>query len=321
MSDVRTRFDLQPDQIPTAWFNIMPDIVKSGIAAAAAAEPADEAADRSRRPRAAVPESLIGQEVSTDEWIDIPGEVIDVYRLWRPSPLYRATRLEQALQTPAHIYFKYEGVSPAGSHKPNTAVAAGLLQQGGRHPAHRDRDRRGTVGLGHGDRVPVLRARVPGVHGEGVVRAEAVPADLHGDVRRRASWPRRATRRTAAARSCEAHPDSTGSLGIAISEAVEVAATHDGTNYSLGSVLGHVLLHQTVIGLEAKQQMEMAGERPDVVVGCVGGGSNYAGISYPFMAGSFAARRPTCGSSRPSPRRARRSRRDGSPTTSATRRR
>ena len=122
MSDVRTRFDLQPDQIPSAWFNLMPDIVKSGI------EPLPPLNPQTKQPigpgdlAPLFPMSLIGQEVSTDEWIDIPGEVIDVYRLWRPSPLFRATRLEQALQTPAHIYFKYEGVSPAGSHKPNTAV-------------------------------------------------------------------------------------------------------------------------------------------------------------------------------------------------------
>ena len=122
MSDVRTRFDLQPDQIPTAWFNIMPDIVKSGI------EPLPPLSPQTKQPigpddlAPLFPMSLIGQEVSTDEWIDIPGAVIDVYRLWRPSPLFRATRLEQALDTPAHIYFKYEGVSPAGSHKPNTAV-------------------------------------------------------------------------------------------------------------------------------------------------------------------------------------------------------
>ncbi|HVF08784.1 MAG TPA: TrpB-like pyridoxal-phosphate dependent enzyme, partial [Actinomycetota bacterium] len=123
MDDVRTRFDLQPDQIPTAWFNIMPDIVKSGI------EPLPPLNPQTKQPigpddlTPLFPMSLIGQEVSTDEWIDIPGEVIDIYRLWRPSPLHRATRLEQALQTPAHIYYKYEGGSPAGSHKPNTAVA------------------------------------------------------------------------------------------------------------------------------------------------------------------------------------------------------
>ena len=172
----------------------------------------------------------------------------------------RAVRLEQALQTPAHIYFKYEGVSPAGSHKPNTAIAQAYYnKEAGIRRLSTETGRR-PVGLGAVDGVPVLRPRVPGLHGQGLVRAEAVPADVHGDVRRDGRTPRPAPTTQAGSKILERHPDSTGSLGIAISEAVEVAATNDDTNYSLGSVLSHVLLHQTVIGLETKKQMEMAGE-------------------------------------------------------------
>jgi tryptophan synthase beta chain len=231
--------------------------------------------------------SLIGQEVSTDEWIDIPGEVIDVYRLWRPSPLFRATRLEAALDTPAHIYYKYEGVSPAGSHKPNTAVPQAYFNKEAGIRASRPR----RAGQGSAWR---SCARCSASSATYMVKAscrpEAVPADLRGDSGRRRGLaerqdeqqdgdPRGAPRLDRFAR----HRDQRGRRG---------RRDADDTNYALGSVLGHVLLHQSVIGLEAQQQMEMAGERPDVVVGCVGGGSNYAGISYPFMAGKLRGETP-----------------------------
>src|SRR5437867_2853500 len=229
------------------------------------------------------PMSLIGQEVSTEQWIDIPGPVIDVYRLWRPTPMFRATRLERALDTPARIYFKYEGVSPAGSHKPNTAVPQAYYNK--------------EAGIRR-----IATETGAGQWGSAMAMASSFFGLECTVYMVRASYDQKPYRRvfmetfgsnvlaspsptTNAGRGVlDAHPDSTGSLGIAISEAVEDAATHEDTNYALGSVLGHVLLHQSVIGLEAQRQMELAGEQPDVIVGCVGGGSNFAGISYPFMA-------------------------------------
>jgi tryptophan synthase beta chain len=231
------------------------------------------------------------QEVSTEQWIDIPGPVIDIYRLWRPTPLFRATRLEQALKTPARIYFKYEGVSPAGSHKPNTAVPQAYYNKeaGIRRIAT-------ETGAGQWGSSMAMACSFFGLECTVyMVRAsydqkpyrrffmETFGADV---------LPSPSKETNSGRAILEAHPDSTGSLGIAISEAVEDAATHEDTNYALGSVLGHVLLHQSVIGLEAQKQMEMAGEQPDVIVGCVGGGSNFAGISYPFMAGKLRGDTP-----------------------------
>jgi tryptophan synthase beta chain len=225
---------------------------------------------------------LILQEVTTDSYVDIPGPVLDVYRLWRPSPLYRAHRLEKALETPAHIYYKYEGVSPAGSHKPNTAVPQAYYNaQAG--------IRRLTTETGAGqwgtalafacaqfglacevwqvrasyDQKPYRKMMIE-VFG-GTVHPS--PSDLTG----------------AGRKVLAEHPDSTGSLGIAISEAVEVAAQNPDTNYALGSVLNHVLLHQTIIGEEALLQMAKAGEQPDLIVGCTGGGSNFGGLAFPFL--------------------------------------
>jgi tryptophan synthase beta chain len=208
--------------------------------------------------------------------------VLDVYRLWRPTPLYRATRLEQALKTPAHIYFKYEGTSPAGSHKPNTAVAQAYYNK-------EAGIRRLSTETGAGQwgsalamacaffDLDCLVFMVKASYEQKPYRRVFIET-FGAEVR-----PSPTSTTQAGKKILEEHPDSTGSLGIAISEAVEVAATNEDTNYSLGSVLNHVLLHQSVIGLEAKQQMEMTGEQPDVVIGCVGGGSNYAGLAYPFM--------------------------------------
>ena len=286
-----TRFDLSPEQIPSAWFNLMPDIVQAGMQPLPPLNPATKEPLGPDDLAPLFPMALIGQEVSTDQWIDVPGPVLDVYRLWRPSPLFRATRLEAALDTPARIYFKYEGVSPAGSHKPNTAVPQAFYNKeaGIRRIAT-------ETGAGQWGSAMSMACRF---------------YDLECTVYMvRASYDQKPYRRifmetfgasvlpspsdaTNAGRSILAeHPDSTGSLGIAISEAVEDAATHEDTNYALGSVLGHVLLHQSVIGLEAQQQMEMAGERPDVVIGCVGGGSNYGGLAFPFMAGRLRGETP-----------------------------
>jgi tryptophan synthase beta chain len=232
------------------------------------------------------------QEVSTEPWIDIPGEVLDIYRLWRPSPLHRATRLEQALRTPARIYFKYEGVSPAGSHKPNTAVAQAYYNKeaGTKRIAT-------ETGAGQWGSALAMACAFFGID----CQVFMVKASFQQKPYRRifmetfgaevTASPSPTTQAGKAA--LEADPDHTGSLGLAISEAVEVVATSGGSiKYALGSVLNHVLLHQTVIGLEAKAQMEMAGDTPDVVIGCVGGGSNYAGIAYPFMADRLSGAKP-----------------------------
>ena len=290
MTDPRTRFDLRPEDVPTAWFNLMPDLAQK-------VQPLPPLNPTTKEPigpddlAPLFPMSLIGQEVSTERWIDIPGPVIDVYRLWRPTPLFRATRLEQHLQTPARIYFKYEGVSPAGSHKPNTAVPQAYYNKeaGIRRIAT-------ETGAGQWGSAMAMACTFFGLE----CTVYMVRASYDQKPYRRVFMesfgseviPSPSERTNAGRGILAEHPDSTGSLGIAISEAVEDAATHEDANYALGSVLGHVLLHQSVIGLEAQQQMEMAGERPDVVIGCVGGGSNFAGISYPFMAGKLRGETP-----------------------------
>ena len=225
------------------------------------------------------PMDLIGQEVSTDPEIPIPDEVRDVYKLWRPTPLLRARRLERDLDTPAHIYYKYEGVSPAGSHKPNTAVPQAFYNK-----KAGIRKLSTETGAGQWGSALALACQLFGLECEVFM----VGVSYDQKPYRRAmieTWGgtvhRSPSELTDAGRSQAAHPS--GSLGIAISEAVEVAAEADDTNYSLGSVLNHVCLHQTVIGQESLDQMEMAGEYPDVVVGCVGGGSNFAGLSYPLV--------------------------------------
>jgi tryptophan synthase beta chain len=282
MNEERTRFDLRPEDVPSAWFNLMPDLAQK-------VQPLPPLNPMTKQPIAPedltplFPMSLIGQEVSSEPWIDIPGPVIDVYRLWRPTPIFRATRLERALDTPARIYFKYEGVSPAGSHKPNTAVPQAYFNKeaGIRRIAT-------ETGAGQWGSAMAMACSFFGLE----CTVYMVRASYDQKPYRRvfmetfgANVLASPSTTTNAGRGVlDAHAGSTGSLGIAISEAVEDAATHEDTNYALGSVLGHVLLHQSVIGLEAQQQMELAGEQPDVIVGCVGGGSNFAGISYPFMA-------------------------------------
>ncbi|HEY7401519.1 MAG TPA: TrpB-like pyridoxal phosphate-dependent enzyme [Actinomycetota bacterium] len=288
----RTRFDLSTDELPTAWFNIMPSIVGAGMQPLPPLHPGTLEPVTPDLFAPLFPESLILQEVSTDEWIDIPGGVLDVYRLWRPSPLHRATRLEQALQTPARIYFKYEGVSPAGSHKPNTAVAQAYYNKeaGTKRIAT-------ETGAGQWGSALAMACKFFGID----CQVFMVKASYEQKPYRRIFMetfgaeviPSPSPTTQAGKAVLEANPDSTGSLGIAISEAAEVAATSGGSvRYSLGSVLNHVLLHQTVVGLEAKRQMALAGEAPDVVIGCVGGGSNFAGLAYPFMADRLSGARP-----------------------------
>ena len=287
----RSRFDLPPDRIPTAWQNLLPVMAGAGIQLLPPLHPGTKQPVTPDLLAPLFPEQLILQEVSTDEWIDIPGEVIDVYQLWRPSPLHRATRLERALDTPAHIYFKYEGVSPAGSHKPNTAVAQAFYNK--EAGATRLATETGAGQWGSSLAMACsffdldcLVFMVKASYEQKPYRRIFIET-FGAEVR-----PSPTSTTEAGKKILEENPDSTGSLGIAISEAIEVAATNDDTNYSIGSCLNHVLLHQTVVGLEAKEQMEMAGEVPDVVVGCVGGGSNYGGLAYPFMADRLRGDRP-----------------------------
>jgi tryptophan synthase beta chain len=273
------KFVLDETRIPKSWYNIAADLPKP------VPPPLHPGTHKPLGPddlAPLFPMSLILQEVSTEREIEIPGPVRDVYRQWRPSPLYRARRLEKALGTPARIYYKYEGVSPAGSHKPNTAVAQAFYNK--------------EAGVKR-----LITETGAGQWGSSLAFAGAVFGLEVQVFMVRVSYDqkpyRRALMETYGARcvaspSNETHsgrailarrPDHPGSLGIAISEAVEVAAQRDDTKYALGSVLNHVLLHQTVIGQEAMAQLEMADDYPDVIVGCTGGGSNFAGIALPFI--------------------------------------
>jgi tryptophan synthase beta chain len=273
------KFVLDEGRIPDAWYNIAADLPSPlpPVLHPGTGQPVgpDDLAPL-------FPMEIILQEVSTERSVPIPEEVRDVYRQWRPTPLYRARRLERALDTPARIFYKYEGVSPTGSHKPNTAVAQAFYNA-------REGVKRITTETGAGQWGSSL-AFAGGLFG--------LEIDIYMV---RVSYDQKPYRRglmeafgarcvaspseeTASGRAVLAeHPDSTGSLGIAISEAVEMAAQRDDTKYALGSVLNHVLLHQTVIGEEAMAQMEMADAWPDVVVGCTGGGSNFSGLAFPFI--------------------------------------
>ncbi|MEA2403340.1 MAG: tryptophan synthase beta chain [Thermoleophilaceae bacterium] len=271
-----TKFTLTEDRIPTHWVNLLPDLPGDPL------PPLNPGTMQPAGPddlTPIFPMELIGQEVSSDPEVEIPEPVREVYKLWRPTPLFRAHRLERELDTPARIYYKYEGVSPAGSHKPNSAVAQAYANK------EAGVDRLATeTGAGQWGSALSLACSMFGL--ECVVYM--VGASYDQKPYRRAmmeSWGATVIRSpsdtTDSGRAQAAHP--TGSLGIAISEAVEVAAKDPGTNYALGSVLNHVCLHQTVIGQEAMAQMEMAGDEPDVVIACVGGGSNFAGMAFPFM--------------------------------------
>jgi tryptophan synthase beta chain len=271
-----TKFLLSEDAIPTHWVNLLPDLP---------GEPLPPLNPQTMAPAGPpdllpiFPMELIGQEVSGDADIEIPEQVREVYRLWRPTPLFRARRLEHALGTPAHIYYKYEGGSPAGSHKPNTAVPQAFANaQAG--------VKRLTTETGAGQWGSSL-AFACSLFGLGC-EVFMVGSSYDQKPYRRSmmqAWGatvhRSPSTRTQSGAASAAH--TTGSLGIAISEAVEVAAQDPDCNYALGSVLNHVLLHQTIIGQETIAQMEMAGEEPDVIIGCVGGGSNFAGLTFPWM--------------------------------------
>ena len=286
MSDP-VKYVLAEERIPKAWYNITADLPQPPppVLHPGTGQPIgpDDLAPL-------FPMALIGQEVSTEREIEIPGPVRDVYRLWRPTPLFRARGLERALETPARIYYKYEGVSPAGSHKPNTAVAQAFYNK------EEGTARLATeTGAGQWGSALAFAGALFGLE----IDVYMVRVSFEQKPYRKALMETYGARcvaspseETAAGRAILAKdPASTGSLGIAISEAVEVAAQNDDTKYSLGSVLNHVLLHQTVVGREAIEQMEMAGDYPDIVVGCTGGGSNFAGCVFSLL-GTQAPRRP-----------------------------
>ncbi|MGH7642768.1 MAG: TrpB-like pyridoxal phosphate-dependent enzyme [Candidatus Dormibacteria bacterium] len=264
------RWTMSSDRVPEAWFNAVPSLPEP------LAPPLHPGTREPVTPDLLAPlfpMALIGQEVSTDPYIDIPGEVLDILRLWRPTPLIRAKRLEKALDTPARIYFKDESVSPAGSHKPNTAVPQAFYnkQEGIKRLATETGAGQWGSALTHACSLFDLECKVYMV---------------------RASYQQKPYRRVMmetwggqVVASPVDQPDHPGSLGTAITDAVRDAVAREDTHYSLGSVLNHVLLHQTVIGLEAKEQLQIAGEeKPDLVIGCCGGGSNLGGLALPFVA-------------------------------------
>ena len=273
------KYLLPEDRIPKAWYNIAADLPKplAPVLHPGTGQPIgpDDLAP-------IFPMALIAQEVTQEREVEIPEPVREVYRLWRPAPLFRARRLEKALDTPARIYYKYEGVSPSGSHKPNTAVPQAFYNK------EAGTKRLSTeTGAGQWGSSLAFAGSLFGLQ----VDVYMVKVSYNQKPYRRALMETYGARcvaspslETEAGKAILAKdPNSSGSLGIAISEAVEVAAKNDDTKYALGSVLNHVLLHQTVIGLEALEQMEMAGDYPDVVVGCAGGGSNFGGIAFPFI--------------------------------------
>ena len=279
---METKFILSEKELPGQWYNIQADLGAIGGPPPPPLHPGTKQPIGPQDLAPLFPMALIAQEVSQDRYIDIPEEVQDIYRLWRPTPLQRAYRLEKALDTPAHIYYKYEGTSPAGSHKPNTATAQAFYnkQEGVTRIAT-------ETGAGQWGSALAMACAFFGIE----CKVYMVKVSYHQKPYRRSmmeTWGATVvpspSQDTNAGRSILTQdPDSPGSLGIAISEAVEDAATRDDTKYSLGSVLNHVLMHQTVVGMEALKQMEMAGEYPDVVIGCIGGGSNYAGLAFPFV--------------------------------------
>ena len=280
---VRTRFTLGEEDIPKAWYNISADLP---VPQAPALHPGTHQPLGPADLAPLFPMALIMQEVSTEREIEIPDPVRELYKQFRPSPLVRALRLEKALDTPAHIYFKYEGGSPAGSHKPNTAIPQAFYNK------EEGINRIATeTGAGQWGSALAYAGAMFGIE----VKVYMVRASFDQKPYRRlmmetygASVVASPSEDTAAGRAILAdHPNSTGSLGIAISEAVEDTVMREDTHYALGSVLNHVMLHQTVIGIESIKQMEIAGEEPDIIIGCAGGGSNFAGLTFPWLGQTF----------------------------------
>jgi tryptophan synthase beta chain len=281
------KINLGEKEMPRRWYNILADLPTPPP------PPLDPVTGGPLDPSVLLkifPRALIEQEMSTERWIDIPDEVIEVYRLWRPTPLMRARNLEKALKTPARIYYKWEGVSPAGSHKPNTAVAQAYYNK-----IEGVKRLTTETGAGQWGSALAMGCKFMGIG----CTVYMVKVSYQQKPYRRVLiqlwgaevYPSPSDRTESGRKVLEENPDSPGSLGIAISEAVEDAFKHEDTNYSLGSVLNHVLLHQTIIGLEARKQFTMIGEWPDVVTSCIGGGSNFAGLSFPFLMDKLQGKR------------------------------
>jgi tryptophan synthase beta chain len=273
------RINLEGHEMPTHWYNIVADMTNKPL------PPLHPGTKQPVGPQDLAPlfpMELIKQEVSTERWIEIPEEVYDIYRIWRPTPLYRAYNLEKFLDTPAKIYYKYEGGSPAGSHKPNTAVPQAYYnwKEGVKKIAT-------ETGAGQWGSALAFATQIFGIG----LQVYMVKVSYEQKPYRKFmmnTWgaeviPSPSPFTDAGKKILAEDPNSPGSLGIAISEAVEVAAKNEDTKYALGSVLNHVLLHQTIIGLESLKQLEKAGDYPDIVIGCFGGGSNFAGIAFPFL--------------------------------------
>jgi tryptophan synthase beta chain len=272
-------FSLSEKEIPTHWYNLLADFPEP-------LPPPLHPGTRQPVPPDALlaifPENLVQQEMSAERWVEIPEPVREIYTLWRPSPLIRAVRLEKALQTPAHIYYKYEGVSPAGSHKPNTAVAQAYYNQVAGTKRLATETGAGQWGASlafacsqFGLECNVYMVKVSYQHKPyRRMLMHTWGATVHPSPSDQTEYGRKLLAED---------PDCPGSLGIAISEAIEDTVKHPNTKYSLGSVLNHVCLHQTVIGQEAIKQMELAGEEPDSIIACCGGGSNFAGLAFPFI--------------------------------------
>lgn len=283
-----TRIELPQENVPKLWYNILPDLPKP---LPPPIDPETREPIKPEKLEVIFPKELIRQEMCPERWIGIPEAVREVYMMWRPTPLIRAKRLERALRTPAKIYYKYEGVSPTGSHKPNTAVAQAYynMKEGAQRLTTETGAGQWGSALAFSCRMYDLRSTV-----------YMVKASFYQKPHRKTLmmlwgaevYPSPSDRTNFGRALLEKDPDNPGSLGIAISEAVEDAATHDDTNYSLGSVLNHVLLHQTVIGQEAIEQFKLAEDYPDVIFGCVGGGSSFSGLMYPFYHHKIAGKAP-----------------------------
>jgi tryptophan synthase beta chain len=280
---------LNEEEIPRQWYNIQADLPKP---LPPVIHPGTKQPIGPGDLAPLFPMGLIAQEVSRDRFVEIPDEVLDLYRIYRPTPLVRARRWERVLDTPARIYYKWEGVSPAGSHKPNTSIPQAYYNK-------KEGVKRLTTETGAGQWGSALALACNFFNLECKVYMVKVSYDQKPYRRlMMETWgatcvPSPSTDTNAGRRILAADPDSPGSLGIAISEAVEDAASRDDTKYSLGSVLNHVMMHQTIIGLEALKQFEIAGDYPDVVIGCVGGGSNFSGFTFPFVGNNLTRGKKT----------------------------
>ncbi|NMX21839.1 TrpB-like pyridoxal phosphate-dependent enzyme [ANME-1 cluster archaeon GoMg4] len=286
--NTKEKIFLEEEEIPKEWYNIQADMPSP---LDPAINPATKEPIKPEELAAIFPMELIKQEASTEKWIPIPEEVREIYRLWRPTPVYRAKRLEEKLKTPARIYYKWEGVSPPGSHKPNTAVAQAYynMKEGvGRIATETGAGQWGSA-LAFGTMLFGLKSTIYMVAASYDQKPyrRVMMETWDGEVYRSPSKNTEFGRQYLAK-----DPDTTGSLGISISEAIEDAATHDGTNYALGSVLNHVVLHQTVVGLESKKVLEQIDEYPDVIFGNVGGGSNFSGACFPFVGDKLTGKKP-----------------------------